>query len=58
MDIDQAYQTLDKVLGSASMTINGVALTRNDHAVLQQALQFLLTTAKDKKEEKEDGRTK
>lgn len=57
MTIDQAYKVLDNTLGKSSMTINGVALTRDDHVILQQALQTLLTAAKDKKEEKEDGGT-
>jgi len=57
MTIDQAYRNLDSVLGTASISINGEAITRQDHAALQQSLQTLLTAAKDKKEEKENGGT-
>jgi len=54
MNIDQAYQILNGTLGKASMSINGVALTRDDHALLQQALQTLLTAAKDNQEKKKE----
>jgi hypothetical protein len=47
MNVEQAYQTLDKVLAS-------LQLNRQDHYLLQQALQLLYAKAKDRKEEKEN----
>jgi len=45
MTVDQAYQVLDRVIAS-------LQLNRQEHSTLQQALQLLLTTAKDSQEKK------